>query len=99
MKIRVESSHKAVGSLPDHTARGSAGGFLAKLTDAEVLGSSKPACHRQLCRSPVDHRLWDLVAARICEQRKRTFRCIASDLVETHRLPTGQEQASSDISG
>jgi hypothetical protein len=36
MKIRVESSHKAVGSLADHAARGSAGGFLAKLTDAEV---------------------------------------------------------------
>jgi hypothetical protein len=36
MKIRVESSHKAVGSLGDHAARGSAGGFLAKLTDAEV---------------------------------------------------------------
>jgi hypothetical protein len=25
-----------VGSLADHAARGSAGGFLAKLTDAEV---------------------------------------------------------------
>jgi hypothetical protein len=36
MKIHVESSHKAVGNLADHAARGSAGGFLAKLTDAEV---------------------------------------------------------------
>ena len=37
---------------------------------------------------PVSDRLWDSVAARICEQRKRAFRCITSDLGETHRLPT-----------
>ncbi len=34
MKVRVESSHKALGSLLDHAARGFAGDFLAKLTDA-----------------------------------------------------------------
>jgi hypothetical protein len=35
MKIRVESSHKAIGSLADHAAGGSADGFLAKLAEAE----------------------------------------------------------------
>ena len=35
MKIRVESSHKAMGSLADHAAGGSADGFLAKLAEAE----------------------------------------------------------------
>ena len=38
---------------------------------------------------PADDRFRDSVAGRICDQRKRTFRCITSDLVETHRFPTG----------
>jgi hypothetical protein len=38
----------------------------------------------------VSDRLWDSVAARICEQQKRAFRCIVSDLGETHCFRTWQ---------
>jgi len=34
-------------------------------------------------------RLRDSVVARIYEQRKQAFRCILSDLGETHRFSTG----------
>ena len=33
-------------------------------------------------------RLRDSVAARICEQRKRAFRCITNDLGQTHGFRT-----------
>jgi hypothetical protein len=36
IKICVESSHKALGSLTDHAARGSVGDFLTKLADAKA---------------------------------------------------------------